>query len=325
MKAIIASGYGGPEVLSVSEQAAPKPSANQIKVSVHYGNISRADTMMRTGKPYIGRLFTGLTKPKHPITGTGFAGRVEEVGSDVTNFNVGDCVYGESTDHFSAHAQYLCVDGQSLVRKIPEGMSLKAAASLCDGPLTAFNFLFELAHLSNKHKILINGASGSVGSAAVQLAKVAGAEVTAVCSRKNQGLVETLNADFIVHYDDADFLTQLSRYDVIFDAVGVMTPASMKPYLTKNGIFISPVLSIGLLARMLLNPINNQKVKFSATGLLPASKLHTYLAKIEKHLTNHQFAPLIDQEYQPEDIQAAHHYIDSGRKKGSALLNFTAG
>lgn len=323
MKAIIANGYGSSNVLNVQEIAEPKPQDNEIKVKVSYANISKADAMMRTGKPYFARLFLGLTRPKHETPGTGFAGKIVEVGTDVTDFQVGDCVYGESTQHFGAHAEYVCLGQSELVRKIPSYLDPSTAAPICDGPLTAYNFLFAIADLQPNQHIVINGASGSIGSSAVQLAKIRGAKVTAICSAKNHDLVHSLGTDAIVHYDKQDINEALTECDVFFDTVGSYSFKQVKTHLNRQGIFMSPVLSLSLLFNMIRSRLmGGRQVRFSATGLLSAKVLSQFLNVIESNLNDNQLKILIDQTYEPEQIQHAHDYIDSNRKKGSVLLKF---
>ena len=323
MKAIIANGYGGPEVLSVSDQPEPQPEPNQVKIRVHFANISKADTMMRTGKPLIGRLFTGLIKPKNPITGTGYAGVVEDIGAQVSDFKIGDQVYGESIEHFSAHAEYLCLDSHSIVRKLPKGVSLPQAAALCDGALTAYNFLFKLGKLKSGERILINGASGNVGSTAVQLAKIAGAHVTAVCSQANMDMVKRLGADHVIAYDVENIDYSQPQYHMIFDAVGTLCIKQASSALTENGSFLCPVLSAHLLFKVLSSKILGKKrFLFSATGLLPHDLLNTYLSEMEPYLSSGKLQVVIDKSLAPEEIRHAHEYVDTNRKKGSLLLDF---
>ena len=246
MKAITATGYGSPEVFQFTEVARPEPKADQILVKVVVSSATTADTMMRTGKPYIGRLFTGISKPKFPIPGTGFAGVVEAAGADVTTFQVGDRVFGESKLGFSANAEFVAIPASGVVLKMPDNMEFTEAASFTDGHLTSYNFLHEIAKLSPGQKVLINGASGALGVSAIQLAKYFGAEVTAVCSQKNNGLVKSLGADHVIDYAREDFSSNGISYDVIFDVVGKSSYSRSLNSLRANGRYL--LANVGLKA-----------------------------------------------------------------------------
>lgn len=182
MKAITCTKYGSPDVLKLIEIDRPTPQANEILIKVHASSVTAADSMIRKGTPYFGRLFLGLFKPKIPITGTGFAGTVAGIGSSVKEFKFDDQVFGESIFASGSNAEYLCVAENGVVAIKPKNMSFEQASTLCDGALTSFNFLKEIAQVKNGQNVLINGASGSLGTAAIQLAKYFGAHVTAICS-----------------------------------------------------------------------------------------------------------------------------------------------
>ncbi|MBN1819854.1 MAG: NAD(P)-dependent alcohol dehydrogenase, partial [Prolixibacteraceae bacterium] len=205
MKAIVATGYGGPDVLKLQQVEKPQPKESEVLVKVYVSSATTADTMMRTGKPYFGRLITGLTKPKHTIPGTGFAGVVEAVGKNVKNFKSGDRVFGETTLEFSTNAEYFTMPETGVILPLPVNMSYADGATYGDGHITSYNFLKEIAHVKPDQSVLINGASGSLGTAAVQIAKHLGAKVTGVCSTRNVGLVKSLGADNVIDYTKTDF------------------------------------------------------------------------------------------------------------------------
>lgn len=323
MKAVVAQGYGNAQVLKVMDVPTPDVKDNEVRVKLELSGVSQADTMMRKGTPKFTRLFLGLTKPKHAIPGTSFAGVIDAIGKDVKEFEIGDHVYGETSVNFGAHAQWVCVKADGLIRRVPDGLTLEQVATLCDGPLTAYNFLTELAQLKSGQRVLINGASGSIGSVAVQIAKSLGAEVTAVCSGKNTHWVKDLGADHVLDYETHDFTTLNKSYDVIFDTVGKRNYQDCKPVLSEHGQYLSPVLTLPLLLNMLISHFfSKQKAKFTATGLSPVPMLNNQLQSIEYLMLNQQLKVHIDRRYSLNDIQAAHEYVDSQRKKGVVLLTF---
>jgi len=244
MKAAICNGYGASDVIKILEQTKPTPKKNEILVKVIASSCTAADSMMRQGRPYFGRLFIGLTKPKYPVTGTGFSGVIEVAGEDVNEFSVGQAVFGESIFGSGSNAEYLCVPQDALILHKPKALSHEEAAPLCDGALTSLNFLKDVANLQSGQRILINGASGSLGCAAVQLAKHFGAHVTGVCSTKNIGLVKSLGADHVIDYTQQDFSLEKNAFHIVYDTVGKRTFKECNKCLKEGGQFISPVLSL---------------------------------------------------------------------------------
>ncbi len=321
MKAIITTGYGSSEVFKLDQVAKPSTGSNEILVRIHASSVTRADTMMRTGKPYVGRLLLGLTKPKHPIWGTGFAGVVEAVGEKVSNFKVGDQVFGENIDSFGTYAEYVTVPVDSVVAPLPKGLSFEAAAAMCDGGITSLNFIRNVGKVQAGQKVLINGASGSLGTAAVQIAKYYGAEVTGVCSTANVAFVQSLGADKVIDYKQEDFANNKNSYDVIYDTVGVRSFSECKEALTENGAYISPVLGMPLLRNMMVTSLfGDKKAKFSATGALPQAELKDLLTELIQMVETGHFNCEIDRTFQLEEVAAAHNYIEKGRKRGNVVL-----
>ncbi len=321
MNAIISTGYGGPEVLKLQEVPKPTANANEVLIKIHAASVTRAGTMMRTGKPYIGRFFTGLKKPKHPIPGTGFAGVVEAIGNSVTRFKVGQRVFGESVEIFGTHAEYIALPEDGLITTLPDIMTFEEAASACDGPLTSINFLKEVAAIKPGHKVLINGASGSLGTAAVQLARYYGAEVTGICSTKNIELVKSLGADHVIDYTKEDYTLRKDKYDIIYDTVGLLSFSKSKKVLTENGLFVSPVLKMPILFQMLWTSMfGKKKVKFAATGLKPKEELRVLLEELTEIITSGNIKSVTDKVYPLQDVAEAHRYIDLGHKKGNVVV-----
>lgn len=321
MKAIIVTKYGSPKVLELQNIPRPVPRENEVLIRIEASSATRADTLMRKGKPLFGRVFIGLTKPKHPITGTGFSGVIEAIGKNVKQFQVGNAVFGESALEAGTNAEYLCVAEDGVLAIKPEQLSHEEAALMCDGPLTSWNFLKEIGKIKKGQSVLVNGASGSLGTAAVQLAKYLGAHVTGVCSTSNLQLVKSLGADAVIDYTKEDFTQANTTYDIIFDTIGKSSFHQCKKTLSKNGIYMSPVLGIPLLFQMLFSSIfSNKKAKFSATGLLPAHKLRQLLDELTDISASGQLTSVIDRRYALHQVAEAHRYIETGHKKGNVVI-----
>ena len=321
MKAVICSKYGGPEVLSIQDVPTPSPAEDEILVKVQASSLTRADSMMRQGTPFYARLFLGLKRPKAPIPGTGFAGVVAQVGKAVKDYEVGEKVFGETGVHFGANAEYVTLKTSEVILKNKHNLDMNSLACLCDGPITSMNFLKNLGHIKPGDKALIIGASGSLGTAAVQLAKLAGAHVSAVCSGKNSELVKSLGADEVIDHTQSDFTKSSHKFDIIYDAVGVSSFDASKHLLNTNGSYICPVLSFKLLAQMLWSSkVGTKKAKFSATGLLNPKTLKTMLAEAYEDLHQEKIKVVISKTFSYDQVSEAHRLIDSGRKVGNFIL-----
>jgi len=321
MKAIRYNQYGSHNVLKVEEVEKPVPKANEILVKVRAASVTRADTMMRTGSPYLGRLMLGFFKPKYPVVGTGFAGEVEAMGDEVTQFNLGDEVFGESIFGSGTNAEYVCVPEGGIIAKKPTSLSFEEACSTCDGPLTSLNFLRDVAKLEKGQKVLIIGASGSVGSAAVQLAKNLGAKVTAVCSGDNAIWVKSLGADEVIDYTQEDFTLSNQQYDIIFDTVGKSSFCTSRNSLTHSGVYLSTVFSIGNIVQMMWTSVfSRKKAKFSATGMRPADELRVMLSELKDWFENNKLQMIVDRQYRLDEAASAHAYVDKGHKKGNVVV-----
>ena len=321
MNAIVATGYGQSEVLKFQKVEKPVTKANEVLVKITAASATRADTMMLTGKPYISRLFMGMRKPKHNIPGTGFSGEIVELGKGVTQFKKGDVVFGETTLGFSTNAEYVAVPENGVILKKPENISHSEACTLCDGSLTSLNFLKEIAQIKPGQKILINGASGSLGTAAIQLAGYFGAEVTGVCSTKNVGLVRSLGAHRVIDYTKEDFTQSGVKYDVIYDTIGKSTFQKCKKALTKNGQYISPVLQFPLLLQMMWTSIfGKQKAKFAASGLKKDAELSDLVKELLQINQEGKLKSIIDRQFPLAKTAEAHRYISAGHKKGNVVI-----
>jgi NADPH:quinone reductase-like Zn-dependent oxidoreductase len=230
MKAILFTKYGSPDVLQLKEVEKPVPRNNEVLIRVYAAAVNSTDPLFRKGEQFISRFFTGLIRPKNPIPGDVLAGEIEEVGKDVTSFRKGDQVYGATGTSLGAHAEYKCLSEKGALAIKPANMTYGEAAAGVDGALTALPFLRDKGKIQKGHKILINGASGSVGTFAVQIAKYFGAEVTGVCSTTNLELVKYLGADKVIDYTKEDFTRTDGTYDIDFDAVGKSTFTRCKAY-----------------------------------------------------------------------------------------------
>jgi len=322
MKAIISTRYGGPEILQLQEVDKPIPKENEVLVRIKSSSITTAETMMRTGYPLIGRLYMGLFKPKNKISGTGFSGIIEAVGQDAAKFNVGEKVYGESLNTFGTYAEYICIEEDGIIARMPNNISYEEAAVVGDGPITSLNFLRNLGKIKAHHSILIIGASGSLGTAAIQLAKHVGARVAGVCSTKNIKLVKSLGADTVIDYNNEDFSINGKTYDIIFDTIGVSSFSNCKDSLTKNGVYMSPVLDLRLLFQMLFtSSFGTKKAKFAATGMLPHKLIRLYLHEIGLLMELGKMRSIISKRFSLTQIPDAHRHIDKGHKRGNVVVN----
>lgn len=322
MKAIVATGYGSPSVFQLQNVNLPAIKPNEVLVKIKNTTVTQADAMMRTGKPYIGRLMLGLFKPKHQIWGTSFSGIVEAVGAEVSTFEPGQRVFGENIESFGAYAEYITVPADGTVMPLPENISFEDAAGMGDGPVTSLNFLRNVSGgIKPGQKVLINGASGALGTAAVQLAKQFGAEVTGVCSTRNIGLVKSLGADHVIDYTKHDFTQSGKTYDVIYDTVGKRSFKDCKRVLTENGQYLSPVLDFKLLLQMMwTSTFSSKKAKFAATGMLKSPEIKEMLAELIDIIRQGRLKTIIDRQYPLEKVSEAHTYVSAGHKKGNVVI-----
>ena len=321
MKAIVCTKYGSPDLLELREVEKPIVKDHEVLIKVNAASATTADSMMRRADPFISRFFLGFFKPKNDIIGTGFAGVIEDVGKDVKSFKKGDRVFGETGVSFGSNAEYFCMAEDGVISIIPDHMTFEEAAPICDGALTSINFLQELAKIKKGQSVLINGASGSLGTSAVQLAKHFGAEITGVCSTSNVELVKSLGADVVIDYNHEEFTKSGKKYDIIYDTIGSLYFSECKNSLTENGIYMAPVLAFGLLFQMLLTSIiGKKKALFSATGLRPAAELNELVSELKVLYEKGQLKSIIERTYPLEQTAEAHRYIDTGHKRGNLVI-----
>jgi NADPH:quinone reductase-like Zn-dependent oxidoreductase len=320
MKAIICTAYGSPDVLQLQEVSKPTPKENEVLVKVHAAVVGPSDCAFRKGEPFIVRLIYGLQKPRLATQGVEFAGEIEAVGAAVTQFKPGDSVFGMSTDTFGAHAEYICLPETKPLARKPANFTYEEAVALCDGAPTALTFLRDVAKLQRGQKVLINGASGAVGSAAVQLAKYYGTKVTGVCSTTNVDLVKSLGADAVIDYTQEDFTRNDQTYDVIFDAVGKSSFLRCKGSLTANGVYLTTVPNLGMVRDLLVTLFSRgKKAKFATAGLM---QNHANLNFLKELAEAGQIRAVIDRRYPLEQVPDAHRYVDTERKRGNVVILF---
>lgn len=322
MKAIVCQNYGDPDVLQLKEVEKPSPAANELLIKIYAAAVTAADGMMRRGQPLIGRLILGFTKPEKSIPGTEFAGEIEAVGKNVALFKTGDRVFGSSDVRFGAHAEYICLPENAGLTIKPSNLNYEEAAAVFEGTLTALPFLRDQGNIREGQKVLINGASGSVGTAAVQLARHFGAKVTAVCSAGNVDFVKSLGADRVIDYTKADFTKDGRVYDIIFDTVGKRSFGECKNSLAPDGIYLSTVLSLPILFQMLrTSKFSSRKAKFTATGLRKVEEKIKDLKFLKGLIEEGNIKPVIDKQYSLEQISEAHRYVDKGHKRGNVVIS----
>lgn len=314
MRAALYTRFGPPEVLQVRQAPKPAPRAKEVLIRVHAATVCKEDPDMRSAPG-----FNGLLKPRHPILGQEFAGEVEAVGPGASRFKPGDKVFG--IDAFGAYAEHKCVSENAALAPMPVGLTYADAASVPNGALTALPYLRDLGKVRQGQTVLVYGASGSVGTAAVQLARAYGAEVTGICSTPNLELVRSLGASRVVDYTREDFTALGETYALIFDAVGKLSLAQCWDQLAKNGVYLTVMPRPGVLLRGLWASLaGGRQARFAATGLRPQCQKAEDLGFVRELIEAGQFRPVIDRRYPLEQIAEAHHYVQGGHKKGNVVI-----
>jgi NADPH:quinone reductase-like Zn-dependent oxidoreductase len=305
--------YGPPDVLRLEDVERPVPNEDEVLVKVHATTVTRSDAAWRAAKPFISRFFTGLRRPRRRILGTEFAGEVEAVGDAVSEFRVGDRVFGASL--FGAHAEFVSVRESGPIAHMPTGMTFEEAAAVSDGAILALNAMSPVA-IRPETKILVYGASGSIGTAGVQLAKHFGADVTAVCDTKHIELVRSLGADEVIDYTKEDFLRNGIQYDVIFDAVGKQRFTCCKGSLKPGGAYL-PTDGWGNFAMALVTKlVGDKKVRLG----IPPRYTKEYVLLVKRLIEGGEYRPVVDRTYPLEDVVEATCYVETGQKTGNVVL-----
>lgn len=322
MRAIVYTKYGPPEVAKLVDVPKPIPNDSEVLIKVYASTVNRTDAGFRSAEYFISRFWSGLLRPKFPILGCEFAGVIEEIGKRVKEFTKGDKVFGFNDKSFGGHGEYLTIDEMNALTTIPEGISFDKAAALTEGAHYALVNI-RAAKIKRGHNVLVYGATGAIGSAAVQLLKHFGAKVTAVCNTKNVALVKSLGADTVIDYQTQDFTKTENKYAFIFDAVGKSSFGQCKPLLTEKGIYISTELGK-----------NGENIFYAlTTPLLGGKKLLFPVPSISKKdviflkelVQKGEFDPVIDRQYKLDQIVAAYKYVESGQKTGNVILKIVEG
>lgn len=314
MRAVVHDRYGPPEVLRIGDVAKPAPGDEQILVRVHATTVNRTDCGWRSGSPFFVRYFTGIRRPKWRTLGMEFAGEVEAAGSAVTEFAAGDRVFG--VQGHGANAEFVNVRAAGAVTHMPAGMSFDDAAAVCDGACIALSCLRK-ADLREGRTVVVYGASGSVGTAAVQLARHFGAHVTAVCNTKTVELVRSLGADVVVDYEREDFTKNGTSYDVIFDAVGMHSYRRCRRSLAADGTYIET--DLGFMWHVPLLALTSKRVTL---GVARYRKEDVVLLK--ELVEAGAYRAVIDRTYPLEDVVDATRYVETGQKTGNVVLTVGA-
>jgi NADPH:quinone reductase-like Zn-dependent oxidoreductase len=326
VKAAVRTRYGPPEVVRIAHVDKPMPKDHEVLVKVHVTTVNRTDCGFRSGKPFIVRFFSGLTKPKVAILGSEFAGVVEAVGRGVTSFEVGDRVFGFSDpggpgreDRPGAHAEFVSIPEQGPLATIPANLTYEEVAASTEGSHYALS-LIRAARIRSGQHVLVYGATGAIGSAAVQLLKSLGANVTAVCGTENVELVRGLGADKVIDYTAEDFTKDEQTYEVVLDAVGKSSFGRCKRLLKPGGIYLSsdfgPLSQNPALA--LITPLfGGKKVMFP----IPRKHDQELMSYLKEMLESGAFKPVTDRRYPLDQIVNAYRYVETGRKIGNVLIS----
>src|SRR5256886_9829902 len=328
MRAVVYDRYGPPDVLRLEEVERPVPKADEVLIKIHATTVNRSDCAVRAAKPSISRFVTGLRRPRRNILGSELAGEVEGVGASVTEFRVGDHVYGVNPWNFGAHAEFICMRETAPLALKPTSMTFQQAAAVCDGAILALSCLrpaaealtwLRPADLRKGQRILIYGASGSIGTAGVQLARYFDARVTAVCNTKNLELVRSLGADEVIDYTQEDFTKKGPTYDVIFDAVGKHSFQRCKGSLQPGGKYIPTDRFVNLLWAASTWKLGDASVVLD----LPPHYRKQDLLFLRDLLEAGKCRPGIDRTYPLEDVVEATKYVETEQKTGNVVLTVT--
>ena len=320
MKAIVYTRYGPPDVLQLREAEKPAPKEDEVLVKVHMATVNRTDCATVRAKPFFMRLVTGLFKPKNQIPGSEFAGEVEAVGKNVFSIKTGDRVFGFNDQGLGSLAQFLCVKEEGALT-IPEGLTYAQVAGSLEGAHYAYNFINKI-ELQEGQEVLVNGATGAIGSACVQLLKHFGANVTAVCGTKNMELVRSLGADEVIDYTKEDFTKRARTYDYVFDTVGKSSFFKCFRLLRPGGVYISS--DLGYLSQNLFLPLVTSIIKpllGNRQCIFPNPvDVRGSMLLVKKLMERGEFKTVLDRKYPLEQIVEAYRYVETGRKTGNVVI-----
>ena len=320
MKAVVYTKYGPPDVLQLKEVEKPIPKDDEVLIKIHATTVNRTDCATIRAIPFFARLVTGIFKPKKEIPGTEFAGKIEEIGKNVTYFKVGEKVFGFDDQGSGSHAQYMTIKEDKAII-IPDNISYEQAAASSEGAHYAYNFINKVDPKKGQN-VLVNGATGAIGSAAVQLLKYFDVNVTAVCNTKNIELVKSLGANKVIDYTKEDFTKDEEKYNFVFDAVGKSSFAKCKPLLQSSGIYISS--DLGYMAQNvflpLITPIIKPMIGNKKTVFPIPTDIRGSILLIKKLIEQGKFKAVIDRKYPLEQIVEAYRYVEKGQKTGNVVI-----
>jgi NADPH:quinone reductase-like Zn-dependent oxidoreductase len=318
MKAAVHTRYGPPDVVRISELDKPAATDNEVLVKVRATTVNRTDSGLRAAKPFINRFVTGLRRPRVTVLGNEFAGEVEAVGRDVTSFKVGDRVFGYNGTRFGAHAEYVAMPEDGSLATMPANVTYEEAAASTEGSHYALS-LIRKAKIRSGQDVLVNGATGAIGSAAVQLLKHLGANVTAVCDTEHVELVRGLGAGRVIDYLAEDFTKDEQTYDIVLDAVGKSSFGRCKRLLKPGGIYLSSDLG----------PLSQNPILALITPLLRGKKVLFPIPRDNQEMVRYfkellesgEFKPVIDRRYRLDEIVEAYRYVETGQKVGNVVIS----
>ena len=320
MKASINTKYGPPEVVKIMEVDKPIPKDNEALIKVHATTVNRTDCGFRSAEYFISRFYSGLFKPRNKILGNEFAGEIEAIGKEVTLFKTGNKVFGYNDTRFGAHAEYMIMAEDQPIATMPGNLTYEEAAPITEGAHYALCDI-RAAKVKSGQKVLINGASGGIGSAAVQLLKYFGTEVTAICGTKNVELIKSLGADVVIDYTKQDFTKLNQTFDFIFDSVGKSSFGQCKPLLNKNGIYISTELgkySENIFLALVTPVLGGKKVLFPVPTISKEDVLF-----LKELVETGKYTPVIDRKYKFDQIAEAYRFVETGQKTGNVVITMT--
>ncbi|UCG78470.1 MAG: NAD(P)-dependent alcohol dehydrogenase [Nitrospirota bacterium] len=320
MKAVVYTRYGPPDVLQLKEIDGPVPKDNEVLIKVHAATVNRTDAHIIRAQPFFMRIVTGLLRPKRQTPGSEFAGEIEETGRNVQSFKKGDRVFGFYDEVAGSQAQYMTITEDKLTT-MPDTITYEQAAASSEGAHYAYNFINKV-DMKSGMKVLVNGATGAIGSAAVQLLKSMNVYVTAVCNTKNIELVRSLGADRVIDYTRDDFTKDAERYDYVFDTVGKSSFFKCRRLLKPGGVYISS--DLGFMWQNIVLPIITGVIKpligYKRTAFPIPLDIQGSLAMIKKLMEEGKFNTVIDREYPLEQIVEAYRYVEKGHKTGNVVI-----
>jgi NADPH:quinone reductase-like Zn-dependent oxidoreductase len=317
MKAAVYTRYGSPEVVRLKNVEKPVPKDNEVLIKIHAATVNRTDCGFRSANYFISRFWSGLLRPKYPILGCEFAGIVESIGKNVTEFKPGDKVFGYNDSKFGGHAEYIALPETDAITFIPANLDFYEAATMSEGAHYALNYVRATKVCEGKN-VLINGATGAIGSAAVQLMKHFGARITAVCNTRNVDLIKSLGADRVIDYQTEDFTQIPEKFDIVFDAVGKNSFKNCKKLLTEKGIYVSTELGskgANVFLAILTSFSKGKRVLFPIPDIRKDD-----LILLKTLAENGKFKPVIDRHYPLDEIVEAYQYVETGQKTGNVVI-----